>query len=244
MLTTCSRALTPARPAAARPILPARRAARVAPARRAPAPAAIAAPPSTTAPNHNVDFVSGNMNWWQAGAGVSWRWCRHPFPSSCCRHVSDRSLPRAARALQGALRPRIHRLPPHSPSLCFRAGVVLRDSGALSGAAAARGPRARPHSERDRHLTLSPPPPPPQNEVPLAAPPPFTLADIKASIPDACFQKNALKSFAYLAWDVAVVLGLAAAAFTYAPAAPWLWPLYWVAQGTMFWALFVVGHDW
>lgn len=24
----------------------------------------------------------------------------------------------------------------------------------------------------------------------------------------------------------------------------WAWPLYWVAQGTMFWALFVVGHDW
>jgi len=23
-----------------------------------------------------------------------------------------------------------------------------------------------------------------------------------------------------------------------------LWPLYWLAQGTMFWALFVVGHDW
>lgn len=23
----------------------------------------------------------------------------------------------------------------------------------------------------------------------------------------------------------------------------WLWPLYWVAQGTMFWALFVLGHD-
>lgn len=22
-----------------------------------------------------------------------------------------------------------------------------------------------------------------------------------------------------------------------------LWPLYWFAQGTMFWALFVVGHD-
>jgi hypothetical protein len=26
--------------------------------------------------------------------------------------------------------------------------------------------------------------------------------------------------------------------------AAWLWPLYWLAQGTMFWALFVVGHDW
>jgi hypothetical protein len=24
----------------------------------------------------------------------------------------------------------------------------------------------------------------------------------------------------------------------------WAWPLYWIAQGTMFWALFVVGHDW
>ena len=24
----------------------------------------------------------------------------------------------------------------------------------------------------------------------------------------------------------------------------WAWPLYWLAQGTMFWALFVVGHDW
>ncbi len=24
----------------------------------------------------------------------------------------------------------------------------------------------------------------------------------------------------------------------------WAWPLYWAAQGTMFWALFVVGHDW
>jgi omega-3 fatty acid desaturase (delta-15 desaturase) len=22
-----------------------------------------------------------------------------------------------------------------------------------------------------------------------------------------------------------------------------VWPLYWIAQGTMFWALFVVGHD-
>lgn len=23
----------------------------------------------------------------------------------------------------------------------------------------------------------------------------------------------------------------------------WSWPLYWVAQGTMFWAIFVLGHD-
>ena len=24
---------------------------------------------------------------------------------------------------------------------------------------------------------------------------------------------------------------------------PFWWPAYWLAQGTMFWALFVVGHD-
>ncbi|KAL8137489.1 hypothetical protein V2J09_003490 [Rumex salicifolius] len=46
----------------------------------------------------------------------------------------------------------------------------------------------------------------------------------------------------FVAWDVAIVFGLAAAA-TYCN--NWLvWPLYWLAQGTMFWALFVLGHDW
>lgn len=28
------------------------------------------------------------------------------------------------------------------------------------------------------------------------------------------------------------------------PLRRFVWPLYWLAQGTMFWALFVVGHDW
>jgi hypothetical protein len=46
----------------------------------------------------------------------------------------------------------------------------------------------------------------------------------------------------YVLRDVLVVLGLAAAA---ARVDSWLvWPLYWAAQGTMFWALFVLGHDW
>ena len=90
-------------------------------------------------------------------------------------------------------------------------------------------------------LLLPPPPCSLQSEVPLAAPPPFTLADIKAAIPARCFEKNAAKSMAYLAWDLAVVAGLAVAAL--AVNAWWAWPLYWVAQGTMFWALFVVGHD-
>jgi hypothetical protein len=57
-----------------------------------------------------------------------------------------------------------------------------------------------------------------------------------------CWEKNAWKSFGYLALDVAIVFGMAIAAYTVNQ--PWLWPLYWFAQGTMFWALFVVGHDW
>lgn len=38
-----------------------------------------------------------------------------------------------------------------------------------------------------------------------------------------------------------VVAGLAAGAL--AIKNPLVWPAYWAAQGTMFWALFVVGHD-
>ncbi|CAN1303586.1 Omega-3 fatty acid desaturase, chloroplastic [Linum perenne] len=73
------------------------------------------------------------------------------------------------------------------------------------------------------------------------APPPFNLADIRAAIPKHCWVKNPWRSMGYVARDVAVVLGLAAAA---AYLNNWVvWPLYWAAQGTMFWALFVLGHD-
>ncbi|KAJ7535469.1 hypothetical protein O6H91_12G035300 [Diphasiastrum complanatum] len=71
--------------------------------------------------------------------------------------------------------------------------------------------------------------------------PPFTLADIRAAIPKHCWEKNTWKSMSYVARDVAIVLGLAAAA-THVNS--WfLWPVYWLVQGTMFWALFVLGHD-
>jgi omega-3 fatty acid desaturase (delta-15 desaturase) len=49
-----------------------------------------------------------------------------------------------------------------------------------------------------------------------------------------------------VALDVAAVAGLAAAAsWTWRWWWGWaaVWPLYWAAQGTMFWALFVLGHD-
>ncbi|KAL1816985.1 hypothetical protein ACET3Z_019559 [Daucus carota] len=71
--------------------------------------------------------------------------------------------------------------------------------------------------------------------------PPFKLSDVRAAIPKHCWVKDPWKSMSYVVRDVAVVLGLAVAA---AYVNNWLvWPLYWVAQGTMFWALFVLGHD-
>ncbi|XP_057947833.1 omega-3 fatty acid desaturase, chloroplastic-like [Malania oleifera] len=73
------------------------------------------------------------------------------------------------------------------------------------------------------------------------APPPFKLADIRAAIPKHCWVKDPWKSMSYVFRDVVAVFGLAAAA---AYLDTWfVWPLYWAAQGTMFWALFVLGHD-
>lgn len=84
-----------------------------------------------------------------------------------------------------------------------------------------------------------------EQEVPEfdpGSPPPFSLADIRAAIPKHCWVKDSWKSMSYVLRDIVIVFGLAAAA---AYLNNWMvWPLYWAAQGTMFWALFVLGHDW
>ncbi|GAX72879.1 hypothetical protein CEUSTIGMA_g334.t1 [Chlamydomonas eustigma] len=81
----------------------------------------------------------------------------------------------------------------------------------------------------------------PDGTFDLSAPPPFSLADLRNAIPAECWEKNTFKSIAHLVLDVGIVVALAIAAFTVNQW--WAWPLYWFAQGTMFWALFVVGHD-
>jgi omega-3 fatty acid desaturase (delta-15 desaturase) len=70
---------------------------------------------------------------------------------------------------------------------------------------------------------------------------PFTLQDLKASIPAYCFEPSLGRSLAYFFWDVGVIAALYAIA--HAINAWWFFPLFWLMQGTMFWALFVVGHD-
>jgi len=70
---------------------------------------------------------------------------------------------------------------------------------------------------------------------------PFTLNDVRRAIPAHCFQPKVGRSLAYFFLDIGIISFLAWLA-GYINSA-WFFPLYWVMQGTMFWALFVVGHD-
>jgi hypothetical protein len=72
--------------------------------------------------------------------------------------------------------------------------------------------------------------------------PPFSIGEIRAAIPKHCWEKSPWRSLSYVAKDVFIVFALAVGAAYFDN---WLvWPFYWFAQGTMFWALFVLGHDW
>ena len=70
---------------------------------------------------------------------------------------------------------------------------------------------------------------------------PFTLKDIREAIPEHCFEPSVGRSLSYFFLDIGIIAGLYAIAHSLNS---WLFfPLFWLAQGTMFWALFVVGHD-
>eukprot|EP00746_Dinoflagellata_sp_MGD_P001303 gnl/MRDRNA2_/MRDRNA2_102459_c0_seq1.p1 gnl/MRDRNA2_/MRDRNA2_102459_c0~~gnl/MRDRNA2_/MRDRNA2_102459_c0_seq1.p1 ORF type:complete len:565 (-),score=50.96 gnl/MRDRNA2_/MRDRNA2_102459_c0_seq1:697-2391(-) len=83
----------------------------------------------------------------------------------------------------------------------------------------------------------------------LAQPPPFSLQDVRDSVPKHLWKKNGWKSMSYLVRDIvqAVVLGVAAtkaAALMPAWAAMMtVWPAYALLQGSVMWGLFVIGHD-
>lgn len=71
--------------------------------------------------------------------------------------------------------------------------------------------------------------------------PEFTRAALKAAIPDAYFRPSTARAFAYLAFDLALIgiayAGLAQADVWYLKAGL----IFFI--GTMFWAVFVIGHD-
>ncbi|NJL91795.1 MAG: fatty acid desaturase [Coleofasciculaceae cyanobacterium SM2_1_6] len=70
---------------------------------------------------------------------------------------------------------------------------------------------------------------------------PFSLQDLKLAIPSHCFEPSTGKSLAYFFLDITIIAGLYLIAAFFDS---WLFfPFFWLMQGTMFWALFVVGHD-
>ncbi|CAM9496096.1 unnamed protein product [Phaeothamnion confervicola] len=125
--------------------------------------------------------------------------------------------------------------PSITPSMGLRSFIVEKIGAQRLPGATRRWAIAVPMDS----LRTAPAVPPPQFDI--GAEPPFTLKDIRDAIPAKCFKKDAWRSVSYLFRDLAVVAGLAVGAGMLNN--PLVWPLYWAAQGTMFWALFVVGHD-
>lgn len=162
-----------------------------------------------------------------------------------------RSLPAAFPRPQSGRSPASRPLPPASPgvSSVTADGIGLRrSSGRWEWAFRVSAPsRVAPlEDERESYKRSDEPTVSGSDEKEAAfdpgMAPPFGLAEIRAVIPKHCWVKDPWRSMSYVVRDVAAVLGLVAVA---AYINSWIvWPFYWVAQGTMFWALFVLGHDW
>ncbi|BFG33906.1 hypothetical protein CerSpe_201800 [Prunus speciosa] len=74
-----------------------------------------------------------------------------------------------------------------------------------------------------------------------SAPPPFKIAEIRDAIPKHCWVKNPWTSLSYAVRDIFVIFALGA--IPKYSSTWYVWPFYWAVQGTMFWAVFVIGHD-
>jgi omega-3 fatty acid desaturase (delta-15 desaturase) len=72
------------------------------------------------------------------------------------------------------------------------------------------------------------------------------LAALRKAIPSTLFQSSLLRSISFVLRDVLIIAALYAAILALQPF-PVLWlvayPVFVLAAGTMFWALFVLGHD-
>ncbi|WCL49565.1 fatty acid desaturase [Leptospira sp. GIMC2001] len=69
----------------------------------------------------------------------------------------------------------------------------------------------------------------------------YSIVDIRKTIPDKYFKPNLYKSIFYFIWDVSII-GLLYYSVFLIDSIYYL-PFFWFLTGTMFWALFVVGHD-
>ena len=73
-----------------------------------------------------------------------------------------------------------------------------------------------------------------------------TRAEVRAAIPDHCFERSTLRSFGYLLFSAAVVGALVAGAIAFIPVSwAWtpIWALYAIATGTAATGLWVIAHE-
>ena len=78
--------------------------------------------------------------------------------------------------------------------------------------------------------------------------PPFKKDDIINAIDKKLFERSALKSFYYLAWDLGLIAALGFAAVTYIHQVPaiaqvLMWPIFWYAQGCLMTGVWVLAHE-
>ncbi|KAK1266392.1 Omega-6 fatty acid desaturase, endoplasmic reticulum isozyme 2 [Acorus gramineus] len=87
----------------------------------------------------------------------------------------------------------------------------------------------------------------PLRRVP-ASKPPFTLSQIKKSIPPHCFNRSIPRSFSYLVFDLFIAFAFYHLSTTYIPLLPsplnhLAWPLYWLCQGCVLTGVWVIAHE-
>nr|ALA48975.1 delta-12 fatty acid desaturase 2 [Umbelopsis isabellina] len=78
--------------------------------------------------------------------------------------------------------------------------------------------------------------------------PNFSIKEIREAIPAHCFERDTLRSFSYVAYDLSIIAALAYAAsfidtIPYSWARVLLWPCYWVAQGIVATGVWVLAHE-
>ncbi|KAI9503733.1 hypothetical protein GGI25_005907 [Coemansia spiralis] len=78
-------------------------------------------------------------------------------------------------------------------------------------------------------------------------PPSFTVKELRDCVPKHCFERDTLRSFSYLAYDLCGIAFLALCANHIAMLPPLLrvpaWTLYWVAQGVVGTGVWVIAHE-
>ncbi|GJX26584.1 delta(12) fatty acid desaturase-like protein [Tanacetum coccineum] len=83
--------------------------------------------------------------------------------------------------------------------------------------------------------------------VPVSKPP-FGIGDLKRTIPPHCFKRSLIRSFASFFRDLIIIYALYYLASNYIPLLSQTlsyvaWPLYWLAQGSMLFGFWVLGHE-